>query len=43
LIIQKNFGLIKINWTGNLPLLEFEVHGFDDKVWQSIPVIMNKQ
>lgn len=43
LIVQKNFGLIKINWTGNLPLLEFEVRGKDDKLWQSIPVIMNKE
>lgn len=42
LIIQENFGLIKINWTGNLPLLEFEVRGHDDKLWQSIPIIMNK-
>jgi len=38
LIIQKNFGLIKINWSGNLPLLEFEVHGHDNKVLLSIPV-----
>ncbi|MFZ6002257.1 MAG: alkaline phosphatase D family protein [Bacteroidota bacterium] len=43
LIIQKNFGLIKINWTGNLPLLEFEIRGYNDKLWQSIPIIMDKQ
>lgn len=38
LIIQKNFGIIKINWTGNLPLFEFEVHGHDNAVLLSIPV-----
>ncbi len=42
LIIQKNYGLIKINWTGNLPLLEFEIRGHDGKLWQSIPVILPK-
>lgn len=39
LIIQKNFGLIRINWEGNLPLLEFEVRGAE-QLYQSIPVLL---
>lgn len=38
LIIQKNFGLIKINWDRNLPNVEMEIRGKDGVVWQSIPV-----
>jgi len=38
LIIQKNFGLITINWNEKLPDLVFELRGKDGVVWQSTPV-----
>lgn len=38
LIVQKNFGLITINWNQNLPDLVFELRGKDGVVWQSTPV-----
>jgi alkaline phosphatase D len=38
LIIQKNFGLIRINWNNNLPNVEMEIRGKNGTVWQSIPV-----
>lgn len=38
LIVQKNFGLISINWNEKLPDLVFELRGKDGVVWQSTPV-----
>jgi alkaline phosphatase D len=38
LIIQKNFGVIRINWNDNLPNVEMEIRGKNGTVWQSIPV-----
>ena len=38
LIVQKNFGLITINWNDKLPDLVFELRGKDGVVWQSTPV-----
>jgi alkaline phosphatase D len=38
LIVQKNFGLITINWNDKLPDLVVEIRGKDGVVWQSTPV-----
>lgn len=38
LIIQKNYGLIRISWDSKLPNIEMEIRGQDGAVWQSIPV-----
>lgn len=38
LIVQKNFGLITINWNEKLPDLVLELRGKDGVIWQSTPV-----
>lgn len=38
LIIQKNFGLIRISWDSKLANVEMEIRGANGTVWQSIPV-----
>lgn len=38
LIIQKNYGLIRINWNDKLPNIEVEIRGYNNTLWQSIPV-----
>jgi len=38
LIVQKNYGVIRISWNENLPNLEMEIRGYNNNLWQSIPV-----
>lgn len=42
LIIQKNFGIININWNDHLPLLELQVRGLENSLYLSIPVRLEK-
>lgn len=38
LIIQKNYGVIRISWNEKLADLEMEIRGYNNTLWQSIPV-----
>lgn len=39
LIIQKNYGLILIDWSGKNPVVTFEIRGHDNAVWDTPLVV----
>lgn len=41
LIVEKNFGLIRINWNNVLPAMQLELYGKENQLWQSIPIRFN--
>lgn len=34
-VAQKNFGMILINWSGDKPVISFEIHGRDGVMWDT--------
>jgi alkaline phosphatase D len=38
LIVEKNYGVIRINWNNVLPTLQLELCGKENQLWQGIPV-----
>jgi len=41
LIVEKNYGLIRINWNNVLPAMQLELYGKENHLWQSIPIRFN--
>lgn len=38
LVIEKNYGVIRINWNNVLPAMQLELYGKENQLWQSIPI-----
>ncbi len=41
LIVEKNYGIIRINWNNVLPPMQLELYGKENQLWQSIPIRFN--